>query len=1032
MNESVLNALIHLFALVAVISRRIDSESCRNIVATFLKRYLTTELLIEYLKVYDNYIDFYTRELRDADPSSYPGQQSLLSFQVTNVCRQIKRGLLRNERMEVFLYLLEFVNEDGKVTREEEEFARTVAQVFNIGESEYNNIYPFIIGKGTERIEKDKLLAIDNELKEWSQELAWFMARNRKYSSKEEMKHIYVENLYGQILFLYVSSIDTFIFKYTGQLNLYLENQKIAPGHSYFMKRGAIIRGPNIRSLYFTEIASRFMEDRLKTPVRLTVENISFRFKNSENGIHPFSFTAGSGDIVGIMGGSGTGKSTLLNILNGKLPPDEGRILINGYDVYRHQKTLEGIIGYIPQEDLLVEELTVYENLYYNARLCFRDFNEQDIKRVTRSMLKDLNLVEVAHLKVGNPLKKFISGGQRKRLNIGLELMREPSVLFVDEPTSGLSSMDSDKVMSLLKNQARKGKLVLVNIHQPSSGIFKMFDQLIILDTGGYPIYVGNPIDAVNYFKKISSQVNAAEGECPTCGNVNPEQILQIIESRTIDDYGNETQERKTKPHEWYREYRERIESKISLPKPAEAPLPESPFSIPGLLEQFRIFFNRNLRTKLADRQYLLINFLEAPLLAIILGYFTKFIEEDIYLFGNNKNIPVFFFMSVVVALFLGLTVSAEEIIRDRKILQRESFLNLSRFSYLNAKIGYLFIVSGIQTLTFVIPAHLILDIHDMWLPFWVILFTTSCFANMLGMNISSAFDSVITIYILIPLIMVPQILFGGAMIHFDDLHPAITNRKYVPVIGDLMTTRWAYEAMAVEQFRNNRFESLFYEADQQISESNYHTAFLLPRLENLVKEILMYHEIDETNEEWIREEINLLRNELFKLSRRTGLEPFLQAEYLQPDLFDASLSERVMDYLYNTKSYYEQLYRKANDVRNQKYDSLTHIYGREGFDTLRLKHHNTYLSDILRNTRQTTKIIQTQGEFVQKMDPVFMMPVSDFGRAHFYAPYKMINGRLIHTLWFNVIFIWFTTSLLYLTLYLDSLRKLVRFLQQI
>src|SRR5690606_10976686 len=118
-------------------------------------------------------------------------------------------------------------------------------------------------------------------------------------------------------------------------------------------------------------------------------------------------------------------------------------------------------------------------------------------------MLLTLGLADSRDLKVGNPLEKTISGGQRKRLNIALELIREPSVLFVDEPTSGLSSRDSENIMDLLKELALKGKLVFAVIHQPSSDIFKMFDKLIIMDTGGYPIYYGNPVDSIIYFKKL-------------------------------------------------------------------------------------------------------------------------------------------------------------------------------------------------------------------------------------------------------------------------------------------------------------------------------------------------------------------------------------------------------------------------------------------------------------------------------------------------------------------------------------------------
>ena len=153
----------------------------------------------------------------------------------------------------------------------------------------------------------------------------------------------------------------------------------------------------------------------------------------------------------------------------------------------------------------------------------------------------------------------------------------------------------------------------------------------------------------------------------------------------------------------------------------------------------------------------------------------------------------------IITSLFFGMMVSSEEIVKDRKLLKRESFLNLSWFSYLNSKIMILFIISAIQTISFVVIGNLILDIRGMIWPYWLILFTTSCTANLLGLNLSSAFNSVITIYILIPFFIIPQLLFSGVLVKFDKLHIGRTStREYVPVLGDIMTARWSFEAMAV------------------------------------------------------------------------------------------------------------------------------------------------------------------------------------------------------------------------------------------
>ncbi len=224
-------------------------------------------------------------------------------------------------------------------------------------------------------------------------------------------------------------------------------------------------------------------------------------------------------------------------------------ILINGSNLHTEKEKLQGVIGYVSQDDLLIEELTVYQNLYYNAKLCFAGMPEEELHERVIKMLESLGLEQRKDLKVGSVLDKTISGGQRKSLNIALELIREPAILFVDEPTSGLSSRDSENVIDLLKELSLKGKLIFVVIHQPSSDIYKMFDKMYIMDTGGYPIFYGNPVEAVTYFKKATNQVDSDRGQCPTCSNVNPEQIFNIIEAKVVDEYGQLTNKRKVNPH---------------------------------------------------------------------------------------------------------------------------------------------------------------------------------------------------------------------------------------------------------------------------------------------------------------------------------------------------------------------------------------------------------------------------------------------------------------------------------------------------
>ncbi len=327
----------------------------------------------------------------------------------------------------------------------------------------------------------------------------------------------------GQIRFVHIQSDNLYFVKYVGLAELYMNGQLLAPYKTYPLTTGSSLRNQQIAPVYYSDVVSLFVGDLVKSRIVFEANHITYQFKNGAIGLHDVGFTDQSGRLVGIMGASGAGKSTLLNVLNGASAPTKGQVLINGIDIHSDDPSIEGIIGFVSQDDLLIEELSVYQNLYYNAKLCFDNYTEEQLVETVHRVLKNLGLFEIRDIQVGSPLNKKISGGQRKRLNIALELIREPAVLFLDEPTSGLSSRDSENILDLLKELTFKGKLVFVVIHQPSSDIFKMFDRLLILDTGGFLIYNGNPIDSIEYFKSKVQAADWNESECPTCGNVNPE-----------------------------------------------------------------------------------------------------------------------------------------------------------------------------------------------------------------------------------------------------------------------------------------------------------------------------------------------------------------------------------------------------------------------------------------------------------------------------------------------------------------------------
>ncbi len=1010
MNEFILNALLQLFAIIANVSEDGISFKARNIVKSYLSKHLSSNLIRKYLRLFDNFLKIHHPDILGDEVGS--GQTTISdSLKVTEIGNAINRNLLQREKFIVFLRLVEFINEDEVMTKKELDFIRTVANTFNISDTEQSNIREFVLDSLSHKIQTDKLLIVDDDTK----------------PAIQEVKHIHVHDMEGRIVILRHASSNTFVFRYYGDSTLYLNGYNIIPGKIELMEQGAMITGHKINPIYYSDVANRFHHSEATSKVYFVAEEIEFQFKNSSKGIKKFSFEKESGHLIGIMGGSGVGKSTLINLLSGKLKPQDGRITINGIDIYKEPDKIQGLIGFVPQDDLLLEELSVFENLYFNAKLCLDQFSEHEIMRRVNQILIDLELDDTKHLKVGNPLKKFISGGQRKRLNIALELIREPGVLFVDEPTSGLSSHDSEKVMLLLKEQALKGRLVIANIHQPFSDIFKLFDQIMILDKGGYVIYMGNPIDAIVYFKTLSNYVNAEEGHCISCGNVMPEEILQIVEAREVNEYGKLTKERKVEPEEWHAVYKEKIESKQEI-RPRESKLPDIDFRVPRAFSQFRIFVLRNVLSKLANRQYLLVNFFEAPLLALIIGYFTKFISDPStgasYVFRDNVNLPAYLFMSVIVALFMGLMVSAEEIIRDRKILERESFLRLSWIGYINSKILVLFCISAVQTLSFVIVGNLVLEIKGMFFSYWLILFTASCLANMIGLNLSSGLNSVVTIYIIIPFILVPQLLFSGVIVNYDKLHKIWRNPVFVPVIGDMMTSRWAYEALAVDQFKDNKFTRNFFAADMLKSNASYHR-YILDQVQNRLVNANFGILKDTVYDPSVS--FDLIRAEIKNLSDQGVIEPFSDMDKLNPGQFDQKVYKGIIDYLVGEKKKLTVIISEALDRRDRINAVLREdLGGKDALMKLREDYYNIGLSDLLQNKHMIESAIEIDNRLVHKKGLIYMEPASRYGRAHFYAPVKKLGELSIDTYLFNFIFIWVTSFLFYLTLVFDLIRKLV------
>lgn len=935
MTDVVLSSFISLFALFGK-EEQVDEAWAKDMLISYLRHHFG-------IRNIDLYLDLYT-DMRGA----YEMTDNLNTQEtVAAICSSLHGKIRPEEESLLLLRLMEFCSDDGLKS---DSMFTTMAEKFNIPQAQYDDFYAYVTNQPTAHVMIHHPEGFDGELK------------------------TLMDNITGLL-----------IFTYMGDDTVLLNDVPVLSGAYQVWLQSSVLKSSNGKPLYYSTIASAYSNEGEKTEeVAFCGRDINFRFPNSDNGMHDLSFNLHNGELLAIMGGSGTGKTTLLSLLNGSIKPQGGSITINGHDI--SEPAAKNLIGFVPQDDLLIEELTVYQNLWYTAKLCFEGMSAEDIDKRVMKTLKDLGLDAAKDLKAGSAINKYISGGQRKRLNIALELIREPAVLFLDEPTSGLSSADTEKVINLLKELTFKGKLIIVNIHQPSSDVYKLFDRLWLLDKGGYPVFDGNPIDAITYFKKAANYADAETSACPTCGNVNPEIVLNIIDEKALSNTGEPSDERKTTPQEWHEIY---LENREKMEAPAVSDVPPSDQRKPGKLKQFAIFLRRNIKTKITNIQYLCITLLVAPVLAVICAFLTRYAPPEGYTVMNNKNLVSYFFMAVIVATFIGMSGSAEEIIKDRALLKRERFLNLSYGSYIWSKIVYMAGVSLIQTFLFIIIGNAIMGLHGLFWTWWLILFITAFLASLTGLLLSQCLNSVVAIYISIPLLLIPQILLCGLVVSFSDLTPK-SKTGNVPIIGDLIPSRWSFEALAVTSFTDNKYERLFFNLDKEKYETQFYNIGYLYEIQSQLETL----KDEQTHGKDVKpEHMEVIRTNLPIVTEYCGMKAY------QGDESYTSL--------YNYMKEAEKILSKRSNQATLKVDALTadfiRNYGKDALLDLKRNNFNLKLEDFVISAGNHKLLDVIDNTIVPRTGPIFLTPRNKTGRAPFYSSVKILGDTPVKTLWFNM-----------------------------
>ncbi|NJM38964.1 MAG: ATP-binding cassette domain-containing protein [Akkermansiaceae bacterium] len=593
-----------------------------------------------------------------------------------------------------------------------------------------------------------------------------------------------------------------------------------------------LLDGSLIRLSGSQSVRCRFSEgflDEERTLIEsLRIEDLVHDFGPDSRALDHINFEVKRGEMLCIIGPSGSGKSTLLSVLSGQREPSRGKVKLNGISLYDRRERLVPFIAHMPQEEALNPQLTVREHLRHAVTIRRPGLSLAEHERRVDSMLAELGLQSIAQRKVGAPGEKTISGGERSRLNLGVDLGSRAEVFLFDEPISGLSSKDSEHVAETLRSLARE-KIVIASLHRPGALVLRLFDKVLLLDSGGRLAYFGPPAAMVSYFRDACEELGISHPSVAAKSPLGADFVFDVLETplSSIGGGANTGAARRFPPSFW----QERFESLdlmaslqhgsspvTKLGEMAEAshlPVPAKPVRrLRAVFTVFMTHFLRSVLSKFRNRGTIYSTCLEAPILAALIAITLRSSPSGSYEFATALHIPAYLFLSATVAMFLGLTNSATEVLRDRPILRRERNCQPGAGSYVIAKFSALAIVAALQCFIYLLVGNYFLEIQGMLLNLWIWMTLTAWTGTALALVVSSIVKSERAALTSVPLLLVPQMLFAGALVPFKEMNHglfedavSIRERGGVPVPAYIMPLRYAYEALIVSQATENPFE---------------------------------------------------------------------------------------------------------------------------------------------------------------------------------------------------------------------------------
>ncbi len=521
--------------------------------------------------------------------------------------------------------------------------------------------------------------------------------------------------------------------------------------------------------------------------LRLDAVNLSKIVGKGTTILHNISLSILPQEFVAILGPSGSGKSTLLDTLNGLRPATSGTVFVNGTNFYRNYQAFQTQLGYVPQRNIIHEELTIAQALDYAARLRMPpDTTVPERQGRVKEVLSELGL---SHRK-DVPISR-LSGGQQRRVCIGAELLTQPSLFFLDEATSGLDPGTEADMMVLLRELADQGRTILIITHATQN--IRECNLVIFMAEGGRLAYFGPPDQMLSYFRTTFAE---------EFSGIKLDDFSGIY--RALDKEKNpnapssEDLERAFKDSAYYQEYvlgRQQVLNSRTEEPPKRTRFGKSskePKSRVSSWDQFLILTARNLSILAQDKSNLILTLLIAPLLGML-----SFVSWSRNLFdpvaGNAGQALTMIFVTTLIAVMIGSMTTMRDLVKEVEVYRRERMIGLKILPYIGSKVAIAFILALYQAATYLLVTKLAVNIPGDWGVTFEMYITIglAIFGGMaMGLLVSAFAPSQNIVPLLILMFLVPQIIFSGGIQPVDSFGFA------GKVINHLTVIKWPFESM--------------------------------------------------------------------------------------------------------------------------------------------------------------------------------------------------------------------------------------------